>query len=165
MLKASSICFGFKSSTLISDLYGLMRPILYVIFIVQHCSSTMPLVKHGVITKGPLYGVSYFYAVWIVIMTLSPTLQSQSALCLFSRALYLQLASVFADVLIPNPTYVLSGESYHGQISIGTDYNFFLLIVEQIENTAVAKMPAHGLFLSTQVYCTLKVCTRFPRTW
>ena len=32
-------------------------------------------------------------------------------------------ASDFADILIPNPPYVLLGESYHGQIIIIPDYN------------------------------------------
>ena len=69
MLTASSIFFGSKSSTLVLDLYGLMGRILYVIFITPHCNSNMPLTKHCVITKGPLYGVSYLYAVWLVRMT------------------------------------------------------------------------------------------------
>ena len=74
MLTASYIFFESEYSTLVLDLYGLMRRILYVIYIAPHCNITMPLVKHCVIIKGPLYEVSYLYAVCLVIMNLSPTL-------------------------------------------------------------------------------------------
>ena len=74
MLKESSIFFGLKSSTLVSDLYDLMQRILYIIFIAPYCNITVQLVKNYVTTKGPLYGVSYLYAVWLVRMTLSLTL-------------------------------------------------------------------------------------------
>ena len=74
MLKASNILIELKSSTLVSDLYGLMQRILYRISVAPYCSITVTLVKHFVITKGPLYGVLYFYAVWLLSMTLSPTL-------------------------------------------------------------------------------------------
>ena len=59
MLTSSDIFFELKYSTLVSDLYGLIN---------------VPMVKHCVITKGPLYGVSYFYAVWLLRMNLSLTL-------------------------------------------------------------------------------------------
>ena len=59
-----------------SDLYGLIQPILCLIFVGPYCNITVPLVKHCVITKGPLYGVSYLYAVWLVGMNLCPTLYS-----------------------------------------------------------------------------------------
>ena len=51
-----------------------MRHILYVICIKPNCKLTVPLVKHWVITKWPLYGVSYLYEMWLVSMALSPTL-------------------------------------------------------------------------------------------
>ena len=52
--------------------------VMYIIhdFFAPHCNSTVPLVNYCVITKEPLYSVSYFYAVWLVSMTLSPTLWS-----------------------------------------------------------------------------------------
>ena len=74
MLTASYIFMELKYSTLVSDLYGLMRHILCLICITPHCKFIVPLVKHCVITKGPLYSVSYFYAAWLVNMTLSTTL-------------------------------------------------------------------------------------------
>ena len=74
MLTAPTIFIELKSSTLVSDLYGLMKRILYLIYVAPYCSITVPLVKHYVITKGPLYGVSSLYAVWLAITTLSPTL-------------------------------------------------------------------------------------------
>ena len=76
MLTASNIFIELKSSTLVSNLYGLIRHILCVITVVPYCSITVPLVKHCVITKRPLYGVSYLYYVLLVSMTLSPTLYS-----------------------------------------------------------------------------------------
>ena len=74
MLTVSSIFIELKYSTLVSDLYGLMRRILCLISITPHYKFTVPLVKHCVITKGALYGVPYFYAVCLVSMTLSPDL-------------------------------------------------------------------------------------------
>ena len=76
MLTSSDIFIELESSTLVSDLYGLIWRILYLIFIETHCKSTVPFVKKCVITKDPLYGVSYLYAVFLVRMTLSPTLFS-----------------------------------------------------------------------------------------
>ena len=63
MLTSSDICFELELSTLVSDLYVLMRRILYLICTAPHYKFTVPLVKHCVITKGPLYGVSYLYTV------------------------------------------------------------------------------------------------------
>ena len=74
MLKLSDIFFEPISSTFVSDLYGLIRRILDLIFVAPHCNYTAPLVQHCVITNGPIYGVSYFNAVCLVSMTLSPTL-------------------------------------------------------------------------------------------
>ena len=74
MLKVSYKCFELESSTLVSNLYGLMWHILYLICIAPHCKFTVPLVKQCVIKNGNLYGVSYLYAVWLVRMTLYPTL-------------------------------------------------------------------------------------------
>ena len=74
MLTSLDIFFEIKSSTLVSNLYGLMRRILCLIFVGPYFNITMPLVKHCVITKVPLYGVSHFYALWLLSMTLSPTL-------------------------------------------------------------------------------------------
>ena len=65
-----------ESSTLISNLYGLMRRILYLISVALVFNETVPLLQHRVIIKGPVYGVLYLYAVWLVSMTLSPTLES-----------------------------------------------------------------------------------------
>ena len=59
MLTVPYICFGLKSSTLVFDLYGLMRRILYIICITLYCNITVLWVKNCVITKGPLNGVSY----------------------------------------------------------------------------------------------------------
>ena len=74
MLTASSIFIELIYSTLVSDLYGLMQRILCLIYVAPYFNVTVPLVKHCVITKGPLYGVSYLYAVWLVSMNLSRTL-------------------------------------------------------------------------------------------
>ena len=45
MLTSSDIFFELKSSTWVSDLWGLMRRILYLIFISLYCYVTVPLVK------------------------------------------------------------------------------------------------------------------------
>ena len=74
MLTSSYMVFELEYLTLVSESYGLMQCILYVIFIAQFFNITVPLAKHYVITNGPIYGVSYLYAVYLVSMTLSPTL-------------------------------------------------------------------------------------------
>ena len=43
-------------------------------FFATYCNSTVLLVEHCVIANGPVYGGSYFYAVWLVRITLFPTL-------------------------------------------------------------------------------------------
>ena len=63
-----------ESSTLVSYLYGLMRRILYLIYVTPICNEIVTLVKHRVITNGPVYGVSYLFAVCLVSMTSSPIL-------------------------------------------------------------------------------------------
>ena len=74
MLKTSFKFIKIKYSTLVFDLYGLMRCILCLISVAPYLKFTVILVIYCVITKGTLYGVSYIYAVWLVSMTLSPTL-------------------------------------------------------------------------------------------
>ena len=76
MLTSSDIYFEIKYSTLVSDLYGLMRRIFCLIFVGTYCNITVPLIKHCVITKGTWYGVKYFYSKWLVSMTLSTILWS-----------------------------------------------------------------------------------------
>ena len=74
MLKESYIFIESESSTLVSNLYGLMPRILYLLFIASHCKFTVTLVKHCVITKGTLYGVLYFFVVLLVSRNASTTL-------------------------------------------------------------------------------------------
>ena len=57
MLTLSDIFFDPMSSTLVSDLYGLLRRILYIIFIAPHSKFTMQLVKNRIIKNDPLSGV------------------------------------------------------------------------------------------------------------
>ena len=61
--------FELIFSTLVSDLYGLIRHILYLFFVGPHFKFTMTLIKHCVITNGLLYGVSYLYSLLLVSMT------------------------------------------------------------------------------------------------
>ena len=62
MLTSSYIFSGLISATFVSDLYGLIQRILYLIFVGPYCNLTVPLVKHCVITNGPLNDVSCIYA-------------------------------------------------------------------------------------------------------
>ena len=61
MLTSSHIFSGLISSTFVPDLYELIRRILCLICIVPHCNVTVPLVQHGFIANGPLYGVSNIF--------------------------------------------------------------------------------------------------------
>ena len=89
MLTLSRIFFGLISSMFISDVYGLTRLILFLIFIGPYCIATVPLVHHSVTKNGQLHGVSYLYAAILLSMTLSLTLYSWSTRFLFLRILYL----------------------------------------------------------------------------
>ena len=62
------------SSTFVSDLYQLIQRIWCLICIGPYFIVTVQLVQHRVITNGPVYCGSYFYAAWLLIMNLSPTL-------------------------------------------------------------------------------------------
>ena len=42
-----------KASTVVSNVYGIMRRILYLIVIAPRCNMTMPLVQHRMIKDGP----------------------------------------------------------------------------------------------------------------
>ena len=44
------------SSTFLFHVYGLMRGILYPIFIPPYCNLTVPFIQHCVILNTPLYG-------------------------------------------------------------------------------------------------------------
>ena len=48
------------SLTYVSDVCGLMRRILYLIFVRPHCNVTVPLVQHYVIKNGTLNGFLYY---------------------------------------------------------------------------------------------------------
>ena len=63
MLTSLDIFIELESSTLVSYLYGLFQRMLYLISVRPYCKYTVKLVKHCVITKGLLNGVSYLYAV------------------------------------------------------------------------------------------------------
>ena len=63
MLTLSEIFFELIFSKFVSDVYGLMRRMLYLICTEYYCKFTMLLVKHCVVKNGPLYGVSYMYEV------------------------------------------------------------------------------------------------------
>ena len=70
----SSVFYVFTSLTLVSDLYGLMRRILYLIFVAPYCNSTVPLVKTVLSQMGPYTTFYISYAVRLMSMKLSPTL-------------------------------------------------------------------------------------------
>ena len=54
--------------------------------------------------------------------------------------------SAFSDVLIPNPHYVLLGESYHGQILVGLEYTFLTrFLLSELQTLMLLKFPTIGL--------------------
>ena len=124
MLISSDIFLGLISSMFASGLYGLIRRVLYLTCIAPYFKFTVPLVKDRVITNGLVHGVSYLYLVCLLknyfISNLIVVVNQVSIFCgyyLYSFTPY------FSDMLIPNPPYFLSVESYHVQISIGSYYN------------------------------------------
>ena len=70
----SELFFEIILSTLVSDLYGLIQRLIYLIFVGPHFKFTVTLVKQYVIKNGTIYGVLYLYAVCLVIMNLTLTL-------------------------------------------------------------------------------------------
>ena len=61
------------SSAFVSDVNGLIRRIIYLIFIAPHCNVTIPLAQHCVIINWPLCGVSYLKAALLLRINLSLT--------------------------------------------------------------------------------------------
>ena len=53
MLTWSYVFSGLIYSTFVSDVYGIIRHILCLIFIAPYFSVTVPLVQYCVITNGP----------------------------------------------------------------------------------------------------------------
>ena len=60
MLTSSDICFALESLTLVSDLYGLIRRMLYVVCVAPHCKFTVTLVNTVLSKVGP-YMVFHIY--------------------------------------------------------------------------------------------------------
>ena len=65
MLKSSYIFIKLESLCLVSYSYVLMQRILYLLFIAPHCKFTVTLVKHCMITKGP---IRRLILVWSVVI-------------------------------------------------------------------------------------------------
>ena len=115
VLTLSSIFLELKSSTLLFNLYVLIRRKLFLCCIVQYFKFTVPLVKQCVTTKGTLYGVSYLYAVWLRSITLSTTfiVKVNSMfilagfisinLCLILLTYYLPIHPIFIRIIISRP--------------------------------------------------------------
>ena len=95
MLTLSHIFSGVISSTFVSYLYGLMWHILCLIYIIPHCNVNMPFVHHCIIKNGPLYRVSYFYAVLLLRINLAPTLCHENLFLIFLLILYLLICAWF----------------------------------------------------------------------
>ena len=95
MLTSSHIFLGLITSTLVSDLYGSMWRIVYVIFVAPCRKFAVPWIKHYIIKNGTLYGVSYLYAAWLLSITLSLTLYLWSTRFLSLRILYLLICICF----------------------------------------------------------------------
>ena len=62
MMTSSHIFLGLISSTFVSDLFGSIRRIFYLIFVRPYFNVTAPFIKHRVIINGPFDGISCLYA-------------------------------------------------------------------------------------------------------
>ena len=82
---------------------------LYISVFELNNNVTVQLVQNWVISNGPLYGVSYFYAALLFIIYLSSTLYSWSTIILFCGCFINKLLPDSADILVPNPYYASSG--------------------------------------------------------
>ena len=72
----SIISFQINVFKLLSHVSGLIRRLLYLIFIAPHCKVTMPLDQQCVIKNRPITVISYFcmehdYQVWLYLQLLS----------------------------------------------------------------------------------------------
>ena len=90
MLIPSNIFIELKPSTLVSNLYGLMKCILYLIFIAPYCNVTIPLVNTLSYYKWAL--------VWRFIFVLSAIIEHDFYLRLLS--LHLQLLQSLSALLL-----------------------------------------------------------------
>ena len=75
----------------VSDVYGLMRIILYLIFFAPYYNVTVPLVQQCVISNGLLYVVSYLKSELLLRMTLSPTLSMVYSFNIFADVIFINL--------------------------------------------------------------------------
>ena len=91
-----SLVSGLIYSTLILDVYGLIWCLLYLLSIAPHCNETVPLVQHYFIKNGTLNGVSYFYAAWVLSMTLSSTL----AVLVGSFTIFVNFILIYLTLLV-----------------------------------------------------------------
>ena len=83
------------SSAFVSDVYGLIQHILYLIFVAPYYNVTMTLVQHCVISNGTLYGISYLKAELLSSITLSPTFLTWYTILVFLRMLSLLIFTWF----------------------------------------------------------------------
>ena len=124
MLKSSNIYFKLKSSTLVSDLYGLIWRTLYLIF-------KEPNVKYTVRLEILYY--QKWVLIWRFIFVRSVISKNDfiSNFIIVVNSIYIFEYIIFIDLClllmtyIANPLYVLLGESHHVQISIVLEYILF----------------------------------------
>ena len=114
-------------------------------FIAPYFNVTIPLFQHFVITNGTLYGVSYFYATWLLSMNLSPTLYLWSTIFIFLRILSLLIWVYFCWCIISQCTlcfiWIIVSQSNTNWPGL---YHFNQFVVEIIVNAAAAKITDHG---------------------
>ena len=132
MLTLSYIFSGLMSSTFVSDLYGLIQRILYLIVLV-HTTMWPCYWSNTVLLQMVLYmefHICMQHDYWACIY-LQPYSRGKLVLYIWIYYIY-SFASAFANVFITNPRYVLLGESDHVQILIFPEYNFltYLLLRE-----------------------------------
>ena len=113
----------FISSTFVSDLYGLMWSILYLIL--SHHTVMWPYNWSNTTLSqmGPYVEfhicMQHYYLAWLHFQ-----LCGRGQLFYYFHGYYLQLfVPNFSDVLTPNPPYILLVETYYGQIIIFLEYN------------------------------------------
>ena len=123
MLTLSYILYGLIYSTFVPYLYGLIRRILYPFFSEHNVTRPCRWSNTSLSQMAP-YMAFYIcmqrgYLAWLYFR-----LYSRGQLGLYFCGYYIYyFASDFADVLITNPPFVLSGESHQGQIIIVLYYN------------------------------------------
>ena len=125
MLTPLYICIQLKSSTLVPDLWLNVMGIILILYRTMELHLLFQM--YSFLNPPFIYlekSLTKHYIIYDYFKSSASSLDSRGQIFYYGRALYYNWVTLaFAGVLISNFAVHLSGEIYHGHISIGPDYN------------------------------------------